>query len=153
MEPTANGDISRVTKLDIRTEAFHRLRVGSPSVFLRRCMNSYALLGSVDASRLEVSRISSGRSESNPRDKTLLRPLSGLKSFCGRIWKNPPEAATAEQGRYVYHVQRKSILESLHRSINLSSALELTRKTSGETWSNTAGRANRECQKTLKSFL
>ena len=44
--------------------------------------------------------ISSGRSESSPRERALLRPLSGLKSFCGRIWKKPPEAATGMKGEY-----------------------------------------------------
>src|SRR6266850_1531812 len=86
MEHTANGDASRVAKLDIRIEAFHRLKVGSPPGFFFRCIiNSYAFLGSVGAPRSGGSGMSSGRSERSPRDKTLLRPLSGLKSFWGRI--------------------------------------------------------------------
>jgi len=84
MGPTANGDVSRVAKFDMRIEAFHRLRVGSPLIRLR-CINSYAFRGSGDAFGSEASRISSGRPERSPRDKRLLRPLSGLKSFCGRI--------------------------------------------------------------------
>src|SRR5712692_661584 len=84
MGPTANGDVSRVAKFDIRIEAFHRFRVGSPVTRLR-CINSYAFRGSADPFGSGASRISSGRSERSPRDKMLLRPLSGLKSFCGRI--------------------------------------------------------------------
>ena len=141
--PTANGDISSVAKLDIRIEAFHRLRVGSSPVIRFRCINSYAFRGSVDASGSGASRTSSGRSDRSPRDIRLLRPLSGLKSFWGRIWKKPPEAATAKkkriyQGRICNARARvrpggRFVLESLHRSMNLSSALELTRKMSGKT--------------------
>lgn len=96
---TAKGDISRAAKLDIRIDAFHRLRVGSSPVIRLRCINSYASRGSADASRSGTSRISSGRSERSPTDKRLLRPLSGLKSFWGRIWKKPPEAVTAKRRR------------------------------------------------------
>lgn len=90
-----------MAKLDIRIEAFHRLRVGSSPVIRFRCINSYAFRGSVDASGSGASRTSSGRSDRSPRDIRLLRPLSGLKSFWGRIWKKPPEAATAKKKGFI----------------------------------------------------
>lgn len=92
---THSGAVSTAAKLDILIDAFHLLIVGSPYLSFLLFMNSYALLASETDPRSDPSApSSSSKEERNPKDKRWLRPLLGVKSLCGRIWKVPPDAST-----------------------------------------------------------